>query len=39
MRVLFCGNLVDRKGDPDFEEEYKSIERICTTATDIIKAD
>jgi hypothetical protein len=24
MRVIFCDNLIDRKVDPDFEEEYKS---------------
>jgi hypothetical protein len=24
MRVIFCDNLMDRKVDPDFEEEYKS---------------
>ena len=23
MRVIFCSNLIDRKVDPDFEEEYK----------------
>jgi hypothetical protein len=24
MRVIFCDNLIDRKVDPDFEEEYKA---------------
>jgi hypothetical protein len=24
MRVIFCDNLIDRKVDPDFEDEYKS---------------
>ncbi|MBS1507806.1 MAG: ATP-grasp domain-containing protein [Bacteroidetes bacterium] len=24
MRIIFCDNLIDRKVDPDFEEEYKS---------------
>ncbi len=24
MRLIFCDNLIDRKVDPDFEEEYKS---------------
>ena len=24
MRVIFCDNLIDRKVDPDFDEEYKS---------------
>ncbi|MFN7494032.1 MAG: hypothetical protein ACK5RG_14025 [Cyclobacteriaceae bacterium] len=25
MRLLFCDNLIDRKVDPDFEEEYQSV--------------